>query len=238
MESAVSLLTVLCYGLALFLWWHRRTPIYLFTLIAGHIGALVSPIWSILYLGSFASDLSVLYEAGSIILYQPVVIGAAWFYSLPVLAVFYLHRSHWWFSGYPAGLMTFAIFFFYHLLLEIVGVRLDIWNYANVPALPFGISPGLLSIGMAALISLALLYVLLLFSHYAWTSMLMAVLPSVLVLSLLVRGLLGAPLWISILFQAESWAASIGMACTLGLLAWWLHITCWGLARVDKQITV
>lgn len=238
MESAVNLLTIVCYGLTLYLWWLRRTPVFTFTLVAGHLAALLSPLWSFFYGGSYAPELTILFEIAGATIYKPVFIASSWFYSLPVLIIFYLYGSHWWFSGYITGLITFITFFFYHLLIEIVGIRLDIWSYAAAPDLPLGIGHALLTVIMAALISLGQLYVVLLFHRYAWVSMFIAILPSTLLLSLLVRGLLGSPLWISLLLKAESWAADIGMICTLGLLGWGLHIIVWGLARVDKEILV
>lgn len=238
METTVTLLAIIWYGVALYLWWLRRTPIYLFTLLAGHIGSLASPLWSFLYHFHYSSDLTVLYTLFDLVWYQPVVIAAAWFYTIPVLVVFFLYGSHWWFSGYLTGLITYGSFFLYHLILEIIGGRLDIWSQEVTRTLPFGISSSLLSVMMAALISFGVLYALLLFFRYAWFSLFLVLLPSVLLLVLIVRGLLGAPLWISLLFRDQTWAGDIGMISTLALLAWGVHIVAWGLARVDKGILV
>lgn len=238
MEAAVTLLTVVCYGLALYLWWLRRTPLYLFTILAGHIGSLATPLWSLLYGVHYASDMSPLASLFSLTWYKPVVVAAAWYYTLPVLIVFFLYGSHWWFSGYLTGLITYGVFFVYHLVLEIIGLRLDIWAYATTRSLPFGISSSILSVMMAALVSFGLLYLLLLVFRYAWLSLLLVIMPSVLLLAVIVRGLLGAPLWISLLFRDQSWAGDIGMISTLGLLIWGVHIIAWGLARVDRGILV
>ncbi|NJN66360.1 MAG: hypothetical protein HC884_06425 [Chloroflexaceae bacterium] len=239
MEAAISLLTVLCSGAALYLWWHQRTPIYLLALISGSIGSLVSPLWPLLYGSTYASGMTVFYELFGLTLSQPVVMAASWFYPVPALVVLYLYRLRWWLPGYLPAIFTYLIFLFYHVLIEVVGLNLNIWSYqASYRVLPLGIAHWFLSALMAALISLALLYLLLLTLRQSWDSMGIVILPSLLLLNLLVRGLLGAPVWISLLFRSQSWAASIGMISTLALLAWALHIVAWGMSRVHREITV
>ena len=125
----------------------------------------------------------------------------------------------------------------YHLIIETLGLRIQIWSYANT-ALPFSFPTPLLSSTMAALLSLALLYVLLSTYRYALVSMTLALLPATLVLSLFIHGLLGAPLWVSLLLQAQKWAVSIGMISTLAFLAWALHILMLGLRQADQRLVV
>lgn len=238
MEAAVLLLTIVCYGGSIYLWWRWQTPIFLFSLIAGHIGAIASPLWPLLYNEAYIADMTVFSSLAGIKLHQPVVIGSAWFYPLPALIVLALYRLRWWFSGYVMGLFTYIAFAFYHLLIEISGLNLGIWTYTKDAILPFGIENWILSTLMAALISFALLYLLLLIFRFSWSSMLIMLLPAPLVFILIVRGLLGAPLWISLMLDAQSWAAIIGIVCTLGLLAWAVHIVALGLSRVDREIVV
>ena len=239
MEAAISLLTVLCTGAALYLCWHQRTPIYLLTLVSGAIGSVVSPLWPLLYGSSYASSMTVFYTLFGFTLYQPVIIAASWFYPLPALVVLYLYRLRWWFPGYFPAILTYLGFLLYHVVIEVVGLNLNIWNYHDFyRVLPLGIAHWFLSALMAALISLPLLYILLLTLRQSWDSMVIVVLPALLLLTLLVRGLLGAPVWISLLFRSQSWAASIGMLSTLALLAWAMHIVAWGMSRVHREITV
>lgn len=235
MDVLVGFLTLICYGLAVYLWWRYRTPVYLIALLSGHLAALASPLWSVLYGVVYRPDLAVF----TTLLEQPLprmlVVAAAWFYPLPALLVHFLYLSRWWFPGYLSGLLTFGAFLLYHLIMEMLGLRANIWSYTATD-LPFGFPTTLLSAVMGALVSLALLYVLLATYRYAWTSMALVLLPATLALSLLIHGLLGAPLWVALLLDAERWAASIGMLSTLALLAWAIHIVTNGLRRVDQGL--
>lgn len=234
MEAAVVLLTLASYGLAGYLWWRDGTPIYACTLLSGHIAALVSPLWIVLYGVSYRSDLAVMSTMFAQPLLRPVFLASAWIYSLPALLVLYLYRSHWWSPGYLAGLLTYAIFLLYHLIIETLGLQMNVWSYSAVPALPLGISHALLSAVMAGGISLALLYGLLLIYQFAWLSMLVTLLPATLVLSLLIHGVLGAPLWIARLLTSQEWAVSIGLVSTLALLGAAVHIIARGLENIDQ----
>lgn len=238
METAVILLTIVAYGVALFLWWWWRTPIFFFTLLGGHIGSLISPLWPLLYSDTYRADLTIFYSIADIDFYRAIVIGSAWYYSLPALVVLALYRLRWWFSGYIMGLATFAAFVFYHFLFELSGINMGLWSYAQTPNLLPGVDHWILSVVMAALISFSLLYLLLLIWRFSLISMLFMLAPALLLLSLVVRGMLGAPLWIAMMFDAQNWAAVVGVLCTIGLLAWGIHIVAWGLARVDREIVV
>lgn len=241
MEAAVVLLTLACYSCAYFLWWRYGTPIFFFTLLAGHVGALASPLWMILYGVAYRTDLAVL----SVVLDQPllraVFIASAWYYTLPAMVIFALYRFQWWSPGYVAGLITYGCFVLYHLALEVIGLRLNLWSYSAIGALPFGVPHALLSALMAALISLGLLYVLLIVERFAWASKLLVLVPGVLLLSLVVYGVLGAPLWFARLLSAQellatqNWAVSIGMVSTVILLVWAIHIIAHGLKQVDQR---
>jgi hypothetical protein len=125
---------------------------------------------------------------------------------------------------------------FYHTILESIGLRLGLWTYSGAPALPLGISHALLSTVMAALISLAFLYVLLLTRRSSLPGLLLALLPALLLLTLLVRGLLGAPLWVAQLIDEPTWIVTIGMLSTLGLLLWAIHIVARGLSRIEWDL--
>jgi hypothetical protein len=96
---------------------------------------------------------------------------------------------------------------------------------------------------MAALISLILLYVLLLVRRFAWLSMLLTLLPATLLASLLVRGLLGGPLWVSLIINdlqewvvAQDWVVQIGVVGTLALLIWAIHIVARSLSQIEWDL--
>jgi hypothetical protein len=124
------------------------------------------------------------------------------------------------------------IFLLYHLLIELVGLRANLWSYREA-ALPMGLPSPLLSAIMAGLISYAALYVLLSTYRYAWLSMALAIIPSVLLISLLIHGLLGAPLWIALALNGASWTVGLGAISALALLLWAIQIITGGLRRVE-----
>lgn len=237
MEAAVVLVTLACYGLAGFLTWRYRTPLFVFTLLSGHVGVLVSPLWNYLYSFLYRADLIVMGTVLDTPIYLIVFIASGWFYTLPALLVFALYLSQWWFPNYLSVVLTYAVFLFYHLIFETVGLRLNLWYYAAPTPLPFGFSHALVSAIMAALVSLALLYLLLLVYRSGWVSMLLFLLPGTLGLSLLIHGILGAPLWIAQLLTAQIWATIIGMITTLALLLWAGHIIARGLQQMHQRHT-
>lgn len=236
MEVVVFLITVFYYGLALFLWWDEQTPMYLIALVSGHIGALASLLWPVLYDVSYRSDFGALFT----VLGQPLLgilfVGSAWFYTLPALVVLYLYAAHWWFSGYLTGLITYGVFLFYHTIFESIGLRSSVWVYTNPVPLPLGLSQALISTLMAALISLMVLYLLLLTYRSSFVSMLLALVPATLGSNLLVRGLLGAPFWLTLKLGVQDWMVSIGALSTLVLLAWAVHIVAWGMSRIEREV--
>jgi hypothetical protein len=67
--------------------------------------------------------------------------------------------------------------------------------------------------------------------------MLLVLLPATLLASLFVHGLLGAPFWITLLIDMQSWVLSIGALSTLALLIWAVHIIARGLGGVEWEIT-
>jgi len=245
MQLGINLLTIGVYGLAIYLWWREHSPNYVIALIAGNLISLLSPLWQSLYGFSYDSRLPAMFT----LLGHPLprtIFLAAWTIMLPPLAIYYLFRHRWWLSGYTTGLLTFALFIVYFLVVEMSGVRAGWWCYNGQTTLPFGLLGSLqsaapttcygpsLSFGlpmtllaalMNGLVALGLLSALLLTHRYAWTSLVFILLPIPLLLSLFVHGLLGAPLYAALLLQAQaSWAGALGLVGTLGLLAWGAHI--------------
>jgi hypothetical protein len=230
MQLGIILLTAGAYGLAIYVGRRDRVPNYLIALLAGHLGALLSPLWQILYGFSYDPRLPALYTLFGHPLPR-VNFLAAWTMMLPPLLIFYLYRHRWWFSGYTTGVLTVVLFVLYHLLVEQIGLRAGWWRYTTPLVLPFDLPVPVLAGLMNGLVSLGLLSVLLLTRHYAWTSLLLFLLPVPLVLTLLVHGLLGAPLYAALLLRAQSWAGVIGMLGTLGLLVWGAHIVAGSMDR-------
>ncbi|NTV63180.1 MAG: hypothetical protein HGA65_06550 [Oscillochloris sp.] len=232
MQAAAILVLLICYGTAGYLTWQQRNPIYLFALIAGHLGALLSPLWSLLYSGNGKPSLGAIQAAIS----QPpsltIILIAGWHYSLPTLLVLFLYVTRWWFPGNITGGLTYLVFTLYHLLIELIGLRANLWSYQNL-VLPLGLPAAIVAAIMAGLVSYTLLYVLLATYRYAWTSMAFSVIPALLLISLLVHGLLGAPLWITLTLNGAEWAVALGTASALSLLLWAIVIVTGGLRRVE-----
>lgn len=232
MDILATLLLIVCYGLGGYLAWAQRTPLYLFTLLAGHLGALASPLWRVLYGVSYNLDFPTVQTLLGQPVPLPVLLGAGWYYTLPPLVVFFLYSTRWWFPGALTGVLTYLIFLLYHMLIETLGLRARVWEYAGIE-LPLGFSTPLLAAIMAGLISYGVLYAILAVHRFAWPSMLIAILPSVLAVSLLVHGLLGAPLWLALLLEGEAWAIAAGLVTTVGLLLWAGQIITGGISRLS-----
>jgi hypothetical protein len=234
MEAGVILVSIVAYGLAIYLWWREHTPNYFVALLGGHLAVLLSPVWQTLYGFSYDDRFAVFYRFNlgtgaqalarlqAHALPRPVFL-AAWAIMLPPVLVFYLFRHRWWFPSYLTSILTFALFVLYHLLVETISLRQGWLRYSN-GALPLGLAQPLLAALMNGLVSLGALAALLLTRRYSVTSLLGIVVPIPLALSLLVHGLLGAPLYTALLLQAQSWAGAIGLIGTIGLLASGVHI--------------
>jgi hypothetical protein len=242
MAVSVILLAFCAYGLAIFLWVRERTPNYAIAMLGGHLAVLLSPLWQALYGFVYDPTLPAVFGFGGASRIAALSRSAAyelpwavflsgWMVALPAVTVFYLYRHRWWFPGYVTSLLTFVLFVLYHLLIETLGVRQGWWSYLGVTALPLGIQQTLLSALMNGLVSLGILAALLLTRRYSLSSLLMIVLPIPFALSLLVHGLLGAPLYTALLLQAQSWAGAIGLLGTLGLLVSGAHIVAGSLER-------
>jgi hypothetical protein len=235
MGFVALLLAVVCYAAAIYLFWAEDSPLYLIALVSGHLGALSSPLWALLYDVIYSSNLPII----ATMLGQPVprdlFIASAWFYPLLPLLVLYLYQTRWWFPGYVSGMSTFVIFLLYHLLIETLGLRMAAWVYTGSgPGL--SIPNSLVSAIMGALISLALLYTLLLVQRASLRSQLLTMVPATLALSLLVHGLLGAPLWLALLLTEQNWVINTGLLCTLGLLLWGVHIVTLGIRQFSHSL--
>jgi hypothetical protein len=232
MQTSAILLLIACYGAAAALAWRFRTPIFLLAIVAGHLSALASPLWRLLYGANAGMSLDVVQSALTQGAPAQIILAAGWHYTLPAAVVLYLYLTRWWFPGLITGLLTYLVFLLYHILLELVGLRANLWSYRDM-ALPLGLPSPLLAAIMAGLISYGFLYLLLSCYRYAWPSMALAVIPAVLLVSLLIHGLLGAPLWIALTLNGPSWAVSLGALSALALLLWAVQIVTGGLRHVE-----
>jgi hypothetical protein len=232
LQFAAILLLLACYGLAAYLGWLQRTPLYLFAIFAGHLASLASPLWRALYDVTYSADLATMQTFFAQSVPVAVLLGSGWYYPLPALIVFYLYTTRWWFPGALTGVLTFLVFLLYHLLIETAGLRTQTWAYSGAP-LPLDFSKPLLSALMAGVISYGLLYVILAAHRSSWQGMLLTLLPAPLLLSLLVHGLLGAPLWAALLLDGQSWAVLAGLLSTLVLLGWAAQIITGGIRRLS-----
>lgn len=240
MEVGIVLLTLCAYGAAIFLWVRERTPNYLVAMLGGHLAVLISPLWQALYHFAYNDRFATLYRLGGanqalsqLQLYtlpRPIFL-LGWAIVLPALIVFYLFRHRWWFPGYVTSLLTFVLFVLFYLLIETLALRQGWLRYSGEVDLPLGLPQTILSAIMSGLVALGVLAALLLTRRYSLSSLLMIVLPIPLALSLLVNGLLGAPLYTALLLQAQSWAGAIGLVGTLGLLLSGAHIIAGSLER-------
>jgi hypothetical protein len=235
MQFLAIVVTLLCYGLAIFLLWREQVWNYLIALLAGHLAAPLNPLWQMLYGFTFAPNLALFGNYLDRPLPLVVVLASAWYYTLPALTVLFLYRSRWWFNAYSTALLTYGIFLLYHLLMQSLGTRLGLWVFTRSDALPLDLGPWLISAVLGALVSLVLLYLLLATHRYGLPSLLLVVLPSVLLVSLLVHGVLGAPLWVPLLLDAQQWALMLGLAGTLGLVLWAIHIGASGITLADSR---
>ncbi len=234
MQAAAIALLIICYCTAGYLAWRQQSPIYLLVIVSGHLSALAAPLWRLLYGVNSGVSLGSVLAALTQPAPMPLILVAGWHYPLPAMLVFYLYLTRWWFPGSISGTLTYLIFLFYHLLIELVGLRTSLWSYREI-SLPMGLPSPLLAAVMAGLISYATLYVLLSTYRYAWFSMAMVIIPSVLLVSVLTHGLLGAPLWIALALNGANWAMTIGTISALALLLWAIQIITGGIRRVDER---
>ncbi len=232
MHIVAILLLLICYAAAGYLVWQQRNPIYLLTILAGHVAAILLPLWHLLYAGEARFSLGALWA--TISQWPPLtsILVAGWPHALPALIVLFLYLIRWWFPGGLTGVLTYGSFLFYHLLIELIGLQPGLWQLPYNP-LPLRIPTSLLSALMAALVSYALLYLLLLVYRYAWTSMVLVLIPAILLLNLLIYGLLGAPIWIALTLDGVPWAVGLGTASALALFLWAIQIVTGGIQRME-----
>ncbi len=238
MEPGIILFTLGVYGLAVYLGWRDRAPNYVIALVAGHISALPSPLWQMLYGFRYNERFPSVYEwliqlpriaTESHTLPRPIFL-AAWTIMLPPLLIFYLFRRNWWFASYATVALTYAVFVIYHATVETIGIGAGWWAYAARPASPLNISLPIQAGLMNGLVSIGALAALLFTRRYSFTSLLVFLVPVPLVLSILVHGVLGAPLYATRLLEAQTWVGLIGMVGTLTLILAGAHIVASSLA--------
>ncbi|MDZ4718271.1 MAG: hypothetical protein SH847_07340 [Roseiflexaceae bacterium] len=242
MEIGVIILTVGAFGLAIYQGVRERTALYVVALLAGQLSTLPSPFWQWLYRFSYGISGPALLKLVDHPLPRIVAL-AGWTALLPPLLIIALSHRRAWFTSYPMALLLFTLFLMYQIVIEVVGTQAGWWRYEG-PLLPLRISGIILAALMNALVSLGVLAALQVTRHYALGSLLLFLLPVPLLLRLLVHGLLGAPIFTVLLIRTympelatESWADLIGVAGTLALLGWGVHVVAGTLARQGDHVT-
>jgi hypothetical protein len=241
MEIGVILLTVGAFGLAIYQGVRDRTALYVMALLAGQLSTLPSPIWQWLYRFTYTISGPALLTLADHPLPRIVAL-AGWTAMVPPLLIMLLSRRRLWFTSYPVALLLFTLFLVYHIVIEAVGTQAGWWHYEG-PQLPLRISGIVLAALMNALVSLGILAALQVTRHYAFGSLVLFLLPVPLLLRLLVHGLLGAPIFTVLLIRTympelatESWADLIGVAGTLALLVWGVHVVAGTLTRQGDTV--
>jgi len=229
------LITFLLYGVALWLWWQQRSPLYVLALAAGQLSILLNPFWRLLYslqtIPSPGSLLAVFATPFDIV----ASLRAAWPDTLPALIIVLLYSCRWWKPDLLTGLLTYFVFVSLQLLFGLLGLR-DPAPPALAGDLPFGFNPSLLAALMSATITYGLCYVFMTVQRYSWPSMAVAILPMPLLFGGLVYGVVGAPLLVGQLLPDGEWPLRIGLLLTLALSGWCVAIISAGLQRLGQAM--
>lgn len=227
------IITLVFYAAAGWLWWQQRNPLYILALLASQLSTWLDPVWRLLYtlqtvpgLGSLIAALATPFD--------PIrSLPAAWPDPLPALIIVGLYLYRWWTPGLGSGLFTFVVFVSFQLLISILNLR-PATPPLLLQTLPFGVRVELLAALMSATMSYGLCYVFLTVQNYSWPSMAVAILPMPTLFSVLIYGVIGAPLLIGRLLPDGEWPGRIGLILTLALLGWCVYIISSALNRLDR----
>ncbi len=236
MPTLMILITIILYGAALYLWVRQRSYRYTVVLAGGHLMALLEPLWQRLYYYSYtpsSSDLTLMGKA--VPLY--IVLSMSWLFALPALALFFAQRQRWWPRHYLAGLAAFVSLVLYHVIIQGLARLTDLWKY-TLDAPHWGSNALLYQLFLAlmgALVSMIIVYALVATRYYAAEIAVPVLIGSMFVAPLLVYGILGAPFWLPRLIEPSTWILRGGVVVTLGLIAWVVHLACWGLHASRRQ---
>lgn len=223
-------ITFLLYGVAIWLWWQQRNPLYVLALAAGQLSTLLEPFWRLLYSLQTLPTLSTIVSVLSSPFDVMSSLRAAWPDTLPAMIILQLYLYRWWNPSSWSGLFIYAMFVSFQLLLSLLGLRTGA-PPVLLGTLPFAFSVDLLAALMSATISYGLCYVFLSVYHYSWPSMAVTILPMPLLFGGLIYGVVGAPLLIGRLLPDGEWPMRIGLFLTLGLLGWCIAIITSGISR-------
>lgn len=229
MSALLILITIIAYGLAVFLLWHERSLRYPLVLLAGHLAMLLVPLWQRLYgiTPITGSSLSLL---GRFALPWSVLIGGGPLLALPALLFYYGMRHGWWPRHYAAVWTGYGAFVVYFLLIEVLLERSGTILFSD--ALVVGRTPIPANVVQAVLlagVSLGMLYTLVSTRHYALQVALLPLLLSGMVSALLFLGIFASPLWVSALLGQEGVFVTGGAVVSLGLVLWGVHLLAQGL---------
>jgi hypothetical protein len=227
MSVLLAVITLLVYGLAIFLFLREGTLRYLLVLLAGHIAMLSTPLWARLYRFVITEETG-LSIFGLAQVPWNLVLGGGVLLVLPALIFYYGLRHGFWACHYAALWGTYIVFALYFLvyerlfagLISLQGSVLEVLDDTPFPA-PFMIA--LLLAG----VSLGIVYVVVSTRHFAFHIAVMPLLLSGLISMLVFLGIFASPLWIISLIgltEVSMWAIWGGILISLGLVLWGIHL--------------
>lgn len=237
MATLLILITIVLYGAALLLWVRFRTYRYLVVLLAGHLTMLFDPLWQRFYGFSYASSASGMTLWGrSVPLFM--MLAASWLTTLPALVMYFGQRRRWWPRHYLTGVVAFIALVLYHIIVQGIARRTQLWDYNAPAAMTWGLGYHLFMAILGALVSLLIVYTLVSTRYYAAEVGIPALVLGTAIAPVLAYGILGAPYWLPSLIGQSPTVAKGGAVVTLLLSAWVVHLACWGLHASRKQLVI
>ena len=232
MPTLIILITIVFYGAALYLWLQQRSYRYTIALIGGHLTVLLEPVWQRLYNYVYGISTSIILWEHQIPMYM--VVGASWIITAPALGLFFAQRQRWWPRHYAAGILAYIGLCFYHLLVLSIGRSARLWQFTE-QAQGWGNDYVIFLALFGGLVSLFILYALVATRYYAAEMGVPVLLGSIFGAPILVYGLLGAPFWVAMIIDTSPLFLRVAVVVTLLLLAWGVHLACWGLHASRQQ---
>lgn len=230
MEIVLILATILALAACVVFGMATKTHVFVLIALTAMVAGAGSTLWYWLY--------GIVYDAQltHIIANQVPLIAlfGGWVMVFPALLIFAtLRRQFGQITYVQSWLIALGVFLFFWAV-EGVGVALDVWSYDNeVSALgiPMGITLALLHT-LNAMILLRML-----FEYWRVSLEITLQLPLIwLGLQLLTYGIIGAPYYVMSFLTGSSIMTAIGLASTLLLVGWGLHIVMQGLASLQNNV--
>ena len=234
MPTLFIVLAIGLFGTAIGLWIRFRVYRYAVVLAAGLLTIGFDPLWQRLY------GLRYLAGANDIGLWgrnipQFAVISASWLLTLPAIIAYFGQRRRWWPRHYLTGIIAFVAFMLYHIILQGLARRTNIWAYTSIAASSWGLNYNLFIATLGALVTLLIYYVLTSTRSYPPETAVPTLVLGVVLAPPLVYGILGAPYWLPILINQSPNVVKIGAVVTLLMAIWVVHLACWGIHTTRNE---